>query len=86
MMFVIEDKGNGSFKLTITQDNVVRIKLQTNLNKKIKDDMIEKIKNIAIALIDDGVNTQTIRGQFKYGAIFLNLYTDSKKFVTKITL
>ena len=86
MMLVIEDKGNSSFKLTITQDDVVRIKLQSGIDKNTQDEMVEKIKGIASVLIDDDVNTQTLRGKFKYGALFMPLYTDSKKFVTKVTL
>jgi hypothetical protein len=41
-MLVIEDKGNSSFKLTITQDDVVRIKLQSGIDKNTQDEMVEK--------------------------------------------
>ena len=86
MRLVIEDKGNTSFKLTITQDDEVRIKLQSGIDKKTQDEMVEKIKSIANVLIDDDVNTQTLRGKFKYGDVFMPLYIGSKKFVKKVLL
>jgi len=81
MNIKIEDKGNSVFKLTVTSNNEVRIKLQRNTSESIQHFYIDALSNIAKQIIDNKKNVVTLRGKCKEGDNSIKMYTDNKKSV-----
>ena len=82
----IQYKGNTTFKLTITSNNEVRIKVQDGCGKEMEDVMLENLLRFADIVIKREWNTVTLRGKVKAGDDRISLYTDKKDFVCNFTL
>ena len=78
MNIMIEDKGNTSFKLTVTSNNEVRIKLKSSDPDDFQ--MISCMKRAAAHIIDTGLNKTTLRGKCRKGDTVIVMFNDSKKF------
>ena len=77
----IQYKDNTTFKLTITSNNEVRIKVQDGCNEKIENVVIDNFLRFADIVMRRGWNNVTLRGKVKAGDDRLSLYTDKKDFV-----
>lgn len=86
MNTVIQDNGNSCFKITVTNNQEVRIKLQKDTPVNERDEVVQKLKDIASSVINENQNTGTLRGKCKATDKSISLYTDSKKFVCKHSL
>lgn len=79
----IESKGNSTFKVTITANGDVRIKLQQGSDAFTRDTMINRLKRVAQEAIRDQLNTGTLRGKCKVSDQSITLCADNKKPVKK---
>lgn len=86
MKTVIQDKGNSCFKITITKDDEVRIKLQKDSDNRTNENMVKKLTEIASYVCNNKLNTGTLRGKCKASDDSITLYTDSKKFIKKFAI
>jgi hypothetical protein len=79
----IEDKGNTKFKITITDNDDVRIKLQAGCDDKTRMLFVCRLKHVAQEAIAQGLNSKTLRGKCGVNEKSIVLYTDSKKVVQR---
>ena len=79
MNIVIEDKGNTVFKLTVTSNNDVRIKLKTSETDEMKKIMVQRLTHVASNIIKDQLNKTTLRGKCEVVDGTITMLDDSKK-------
>lgn len=78
MHVTVENKCNKTFKLTVTSNNEVRIKIQDGADKCLCDYVVVRFKEIAEEVIREGLNTSTLRGKCTSDNTSISLYTNSK--------
>lgn len=61
----IFDKGNTHSRITVTANNDVRIKIGKYISPEEKDQVVYTLTEAARMIIDNGYNTQTLRGTYK---------------------
>lgn len=81
MHVTVENKGNKTFKLTVTSSNEVRIKIQDGADECLCDYVVFRFKEIAEEVIKEGLNTSTLRGKCTGDNTSVSLYTDSNVLV-----
>lgn len=86
MEVTIEDKGSACFKLTITGNDEVRIKLQKDTDKGLCDTFTHRFQDIAQEVLKEGLNTTTLRGKCNVADATMTLYTDSNTLVKTFKL
>lgn len=72
------------FRLTVTANDDVRIKIKGGVSEDEKQQAISKLTDIAQYLIDNNLNTVTLRGEYDTKRTVMRFKTSKKKLVTKI--
>lgn len=72
------------FRLTVTANDDVRIKIKEGVTEEEKQQAISKLTDVAQYLIDNNLNTVTLRGGYDLTRTVMQFKTGNKKLVTKL--
>jgi hypothetical protein len=86
MNVLIEDKGNSKFKLTVTADNEVRIKIMSGVSTENQRKIQDKLCSVASKIIGSGLNVNTMRGTCKLNSLHINMFYGKNKEAGSFTL